>query len=438
MTWYCHFQSTLRTSPWRSSLRLFSSSRTSLSNTVIASNIPWFTSIPSFRSQVARTTKVPSFGERVRCPSVRNQVLFFGAGSFLAFFLAAGTTNDETFAWSVRLTLSAPAWRNRPPTNDEMRRARYYSLGKTMQQRLVFLKEAVDEWPQTMKALVIWSYVQFAQPVLDTSETRRWCWAIGALNGILYLAWHSPRTKHLLRAKFTHNPLSGLSYTMLTNLFSHRSMMHVIASSMLVASFGQGKGPDTLREATPKWHFLAFFVSAGLFSNLVSHVAYSRITYPRWSPVSDPCLPHLPAVPRPPHDGASSPKYSGQNTPAANATENLPPGIGASGVVYATLTVVALAFPDTDLALKIPPTFPLPITYALGSLIAIDVIGIWRAWRRFNHWAHLGGAAFGAFYWACGPQIWEFFRELALGGLPPSLTILPMDAIEEGESTPAS
>lgn len=380
---------------------------------------------------------------------MKNQVLFFGAGSFLAFFFAAGTTDDETFAWSVRLTLSAPAWRNRPPTNDEMRRARYYSLGKTMQQRLVLLKEAVDEWPQTMKALAIWSYVQIAQPILDTSETRRWCWAIGALNGILYLAWHSPRTKPLLRARFTHNPLSGLSYTMLTSLFSHRSMMHVIASSMLVASFGsatahylfeeQGKGTNTLREATPKWHFLAFFVSAGLFSNLVSHVAYSRITYPR-------LVARLRSLPPTPSGSSATTARRSflaqvlrpKQTRAANATENIPPGIGASGVVYAALTVVALAFPDTELALKIPPTFPLPITYALGSLIAVDIIGIWRAWRRFNHWAHLGGAAFGAFYWACGPQIWEFFRELALGGLPPSLTILPLDLIEKGESTPAS
>ena len=44
--------------------------------------------------------------------------------------MAAGSTNDETFVWSVKLSLSAPAWRTRPPTNDEMRRARYYSFGK--------------------------------------------------------------------------------------------------------------------------------------------------------------------------------------------------------------------------------------------------------------------------------------------------------------------
>ena len=81
------------------------------------------------------------------------------------------------------------------------------------------MKEAIDEWPQTVKALAIWAYIQVAQPVLDNAETKRWCWAIGAVNGLLYLAWHFPRTRPLMRVRFAHNPLSGLSYTMLTSLF---------------------------------------------------------------------------------------------------------------------------------------------------------------------------------------------------------------------------
>ena len=56
---------------------------------------------------------------------------------------------------------------------------------------------------------------------------------------------------------------------------------------------------------------------------------------------------------------------------------------------------------------------------------------------RFNHWAHLGGVAFGALYWTYGPRVWEFFREASLGGLPPSLTILPLEWYQnrEPEST---
>ncbi|KZT72007.1 hypothetical protein DAEQUDRAFT_723650 [Daedalea quercina L-15889] len=449
MSWYGHFRSTVRSSPWHINLRLFSitpSLRSSLPNVVGGSSrIPWFTSIPSFRQQVARTNKVPSFGERVRCPSIKNQVLFFGVGSILAFILAAETTNSETFLWSVRLASAGPIWKGRPPSNDEMRRARYYAFGKTLQQRLALIKEAVEDWPQTLKALVIWSYIQVAQPILDTVETKRWCWAIGAVNGMLYFAWHFPRTKHIMRARFAHNPLSGLSYTMLTSLFSHRSLAHVTANSMLIAAFGsatsqylfteQSDGENYLREATPKWHFLAFFLSAGLFSNLVSHVAFSRITYPRM-------IARLRSLsPAPPKSSETTTVRSflaqvfrRQPKFASSPQERVPLTIGASGAVYALLTVTALAYPDSSLAFHIPPTFPLSAQFAVGSLIAFDIIGIWRAWRRFNHWAHLGGAAFGAFYWAYGPRVWEVFREISLGTLPSSLTYVPHEAFQDRRS----
>lgn len=44
---------------------------------------------------------------------------------------------------------------------------------------------------------------------------------------------------------------------------------------------------------------------------------------------------------------------------------------------------------------------------------------------------------FGVLYWAYGPPVWEFFREASLGGLPPSLTILPpvTNQKEDPEST---
>jgi rhomboid-like protein len=31
--------------------------------------------------------------------------------------------------------------------------------------------------------------------------------------------------------------------------------------------------------------------------------------------------------------------------------------------------------------------------------------------RTFDHWAHLGGAAFGIAYYKFGPQIWHQLRE---------------------------
>ncbi|KAI0728024.1 hypothetical protein C8Q72DRAFT_836482 [Fomitopsis betulina] len=431
MAYYAHLRSALSSSSWH--IRLLSSQGHSVPSIATPSTIPWFTSIPSFRHQLARTNKLPSFRERVRCPSVRNQVLFAGITSFVLFSMAAGSTNDETFLWSVRLSLSAPTWRTRPPTNDEMRRARYYALGKTLQHQLVLIKEVIDDWPQTVKALAIWAYIQVAQPVLDNAETKRLCWAIGAVNGLLYLAWHFPRTKLFMRARFAHNPLSGLSHTMLTSLFSHRSLTHVVVNSMLLASFGmaasqhffevQTNGPDNLREATPRWHFFAFFISAGLFSNLISHVAFARITYPR-------LIARLRAAPVPAKSLSPARSFLAQvlrsKPPRAPAVDaGTPLFLGASGAVYACMTVCTFAYPDAALSLQMPPVFPVSIGVAMGSLVAFDIVSILQASSRFNHWAHLGGVVFGALYWAFGPPLWEFFREANLHGLPPSLTILP-------------
>ncbi|CCL98567.1 uncharacterized protein FIBRA_00567 [Fibroporia radiculosa] len=370
--------------------------------------------------------------------------IFFAFGSVLVFCVTARLTNTDTYEWSNKLSSSAPAWKFRPPTNDEMRRARYYTLGKVLQEHLAHIKDAVEEWPQTIKAMVVWSYIQIAQPILDTTEGRRVCWAIGAVNGMLYLAWQFPRTRAIMQTSFLHSPLSGRSYTMLTSLF--RSLAHVVLGSMALASFGSAtsqclfekhsKDPENLREASPKWHFVAFFVSAGLFANLVSHVAASRITFPRL--VSR--LRKLPTSSITPLTSASTPPAKGfigwmsSLRASPNTTEaaaKIPVSLGASGAVYATLTFVALAYPDTDLATKIPPTFPIPIQWGLCSLLVLDVMGIWRGWRLFNHWAHLGGAAFGAFYWEYGTIIWEVFRELTLGSLPSSLCNLNVEGEEE-------
>ncbi|KAI0917952.1 hypothetical protein AcV5_002752 [Taiwanofungus camphoratus] len=81
-----------------------------------------------------------------------------------------------------------------------------------------------------------------------------------------------------------------------------------------------------------------------------------------------------------------------------------------------------MAYPDTELALKIPPAFPIPIQYGVGTLLAVDILGALRGWRYFNHWAHLGGAAFGAFYWEYGFELWDLLRVITLGNLPPSLS----------------
>lgn len=41
----------------------------------------------------------------------------------------------------------------------------------------------------------------------------------------------------------------------------------------------------------------------------------------------------------------------------------------------------------------------------------------------FDHWAHLGGAAFGVMYYYYGMRLWDFFRVANLGSLPPHVKV---------------
>ena len=43
--------------------------------------------------------------------------------------------------------------------------------------------------------------------------------------------------------------------------------------------------------------------------------------------------------------------------------------------------MTALAFPDSEVALFIPPSYPINIQYGVGALMTLDMIGIMRGWR---------------------------------------------------------
>lgn len=65
---------------------------------------------------------------------------------------------------------------------------------------------------------------------------------------------------------------------------------------------------------------------------------------------------------------------------ATSTKRDILPSLGASGAIYATVTLTALAFPDAQVFLLFPP-IPLPITWGVGGMVALDVIGILRGWR---------------------------------------------------------
>ena len=159
-------------------------------------------------------------------------------------------------------------------------------------------------------------------------------------------------------------------------------------------------------ESTSSYHFLAFFISgkpplllhrlyylfliffsfffcaAGLFSGLVSHIASASFRYPKI--VAQLASPTSIVQKTETWAGAVATATSSTAVKSAAAVSNVAPilpSLGASGAIYAAATMTALAFPDSQLALFIPPTYPINIQYGIGGLMMIDAIGIMRGWR---------------------------------------------------------
>jgi rhomboid-like protein len=160
----------------------------------------------------------------------------------------------------------------------------------------------------------------------------------------------------------------------------------------------------------------------------VSHVVNAKFRFPRILAR----LSRVPAATAPPRRFFPFRAAPAAEDAAATVerSSRILPSLGASGAIYASVTLTALAFPDAVVSLIFPPTHPIPIEWGVGGLVLLDVIGALRGWRcadsgspnarcgpdvfcsLFDHWAHLGGAAFGAFYYAYGPRIWDFLRSL--------------------------
>lgn len=383
------------------------------------------------RPQQGPSTESPPGGE-TKPPTATNQVLFVVAGSLIAFGVAARLTNVDTYDWTNKVVESDIAWLSRTPNNGELRRARYYELGKRLQASLNRLAEAASGLPQDIRAMVVYAYTQLAQSALNTTEGARVCYGLAATHGLVWLAWQIPRLDPFMTRHFTHHPLSGLSYTLLTSVFSHSSFLHMLFNTMALMSFGpiaslyltreQQNDSTYLRESTSQWHFLALYVSAGLSASVASHLYATRIMYPRLAAK----LAAAPASAAAPIANAATSAVSATTAEtAASAAEAITsvikPSLGASGAIYATVTMTAMAFPDQHITLLFPPTPPIPIQYGVFGLMAVDVLGLLRGWRLFDHTAHLGGALFGLWYYRYGVEYWQTFRERTLGSLPRSL-----------------
>ena len=122
------------------------------------------------------------------------------------------------------------------------------------------------------------------------------------------------------------------------------------------------------------WHYYLHSHNvflAGLFSGMASHVMTSRFIYPR---MIRRMTAEAKVTVKPPTTG-------GPAAGTAGTTQTILPSLGASGAIYSAVALTAMAFPHTEIALMIPPSFPIPIQWGVGALVVVDIVGALRGWR---------------------------------------------------------
>jgi len=213
---------------------------------------------------------------------------------------------------------------------------------------------------------------------------------------------------------------------MLTSMFSHSSFLHLTFNVIALNGFASSTShwlvakevitASDMPESTSIYHFLSFYLSAGLASTLVSHLVSTRVLYPRLlaSVSASP-----PAAFAARQQGAWQRWTSAARRPTADASaaaaavaRPILPSLGASGAIYACFALTAFAFPSAQIALVFLPTYNFSALTGLGGLVALDLLGVVRGWRTFDHFAHLGGAAFGTAYFMYGMPYWVWLRKL--------------------------
>ncbi|PKI85483.1 hypothetical protein MVES_000583 [Malassezia vespertilionis] len=234
------------------------------------------------------------------------------------------------------------------------------------------------------------------------------------INALVFAAWlvgPRLRTTAWMTHNATHRPASGLVFTMLTSVFSHKAPMHFLFNNVALWSVGGSaltglavlqamNGPATVPEATALPQFVAFFVSAGTFASLASHLVIAV----RWRIAAETLRISSRNLTR--AMSTAKVRFANQtrNTAVQLALLAQRASLGASGAIYAAFMLSACAFPQASLSIIFLPFTAIPIQWGMAGLVTLDIIGIVRGWQAFDHVAHLGGALFGLFYYIGLPR----------------------------------
>lgn len=182
----------------------------------------------------------------------------------------------------------------------------------------------------------------------QTVSVTPWVARLLALNGVTFLLLATVFTAPRFFRAFAFDPsiLSSQPWTVLSFMFVHGQLLHLILTSMVLFLFG----PMVERRLGSR-RFIAYYIYCGVGAALVAL-----------------CL---------------------------SAVFQISPFVGASGAVYGVSLAFVLGWPDTPVQ-----TLHVPVaarTLFIGLVVADLVLGLWGQ-NGATHLAHLGGAFAGYVY----------------------------------------
>ncbi|EDW35017.1 GL20022 [Drosophila persimilis] len=179
------------------------------------------------------------------------------------------------------------------------------------------------------------------------------------VNLLVFGLWRVPRLRATMITYFTSNPAARIvCWPMFLSTFSHYSAMHIFANMYVLHSFANAAATSLGKE-----QFLALYMSAGVFSSLIS-ILYKA------------------------------------------GTRQVGMSLGASGAIMTVLAYVCAQYPDTQLSILFLPALTFSASAGIKVIMGIDFAGCVMGWKFFDHAAHLGGAIFGIFWAYYGTQLW--------------------------------
>ncbi|KAF8928351.1 hypothetical protein EDD21DRAFT_418626 [Dissophora ornata] len=294
-------------------------------------------------------------------------ILFTVATSATAFATAA-------YVWErhqATLMKRIQAWRSSSKNDRPSAREFVQAQSEILQERWSIVLERF-RWFQQIGVPVEIQKMLFMMRSrwMELSPGERTVWTIIGLNSIVFAAWQVPRLSPFMHKWFMHHPARGQSVTLLTSMFSHQHFWHFGLNMFALHSFAVPLHDDMGKE-----QFLAYYITAGVTASLASHLfTVARVP---WAKII--------------------------------------PSLGASGALFGCLSATACMYPDASVYIIFLPFFPIKIPVALGAMMGLDLVGILKNWKMFDHYAHLAGATFGLAYFYAGRElIWTPLQQKAI------------------------